>query len=226
MAGGVNKVILVGNLGADPDMRHTPSGAGVCELRLATNESWTDKGGEKQERVEWHKIVVWGKLAEICSKYLSKGRQVSLEGRSRTRTWDVKEGAMATPASSAEARAHVARRMSAPNTDPDSPVTNTPTGPRPRGWPAQRTAREWASPTARPSTNRLGDTERADTPNATPPSSELGDTATHHQRTTSRSSYAPTTQNRIARRQRARDRRSARSRGVHRRAVARRRRPP
>jgi single-strand DNA-binding protein len=92
MAGGVNKVILVGNLGNDPDMRHTPSGASVCEFRIATNESWTDKGGQKQERTEWHRIVVWGKKAEVCSKYLSKGRQVYLEGRLRTRSWEDKEG--------------------------------------------------------------------------------------------------------------------------------------
>ncbi len=92
MAGGVNKVILVGNLGADPDMRYTQSGAGVCELRLATNESWTDRNGQKQERTEWHRIVVWGKRAEVCSKFLSKGRQVYVEGRLRTRSWDDKEG--------------------------------------------------------------------------------------------------------------------------------------
>lgn len=92
MASGVNKVILVGNLGADPEMRYTASGAGVCELRLATNESWTDKNGQRQERTEWHRIVVWGKRAELCSKYLSKGRQVYVEGRLRTRSWDDKEG--------------------------------------------------------------------------------------------------------------------------------------
>jgi single-strand DNA-binding protein len=92
MAGGVNKVILVGNLGNDPEMRHTPGGAGVCEFRLATNEAWTDKNNQRQERTEWHRIVVWGKKAEVCSKYLSKGRQVFVEGRLRTRTWDDKEG--------------------------------------------------------------------------------------------------------------------------------------
>lgn len=92
MASGVNKVILVGNLGADPEMRYTPSGAGVCELRLATNESWTDKSGQKQERTEWHRIVVWGKRAELCAKYLSKGRQAYVEGRLRTRSWDDKDG--------------------------------------------------------------------------------------------------------------------------------------
>jgi single-strand DNA-binding protein len=92
MAGGVNKVILVGNLGADPDMRYTPSGQGVCEMRLATSESWNDKSGQRQERTEWHRIVVWGKRAEICSKYLSKGRQIYVEGRIQTRSWDDKDG--------------------------------------------------------------------------------------------------------------------------------------
>ncbi len=92
MPGGVNKVILVGNLGADPDMRYTPSGQGVCELRVATSESWNDKNGQRQERTEWHRIVVWGKRAEVCSKYLSKGRQVYVEGRIQTRTYDDKDG--------------------------------------------------------------------------------------------------------------------------------------
>jgi len=92
MAGGVNKVILVGHLGADPDMRYTPSGQGVCELRLATSESWNDKNGQRQERTEWHRVVVWGKRAEICSKYLAKGRQVYIEGRIQTRNYDDKEG--------------------------------------------------------------------------------------------------------------------------------------
>ena len=92
MASGVNKVILIGHLGADPEMRYTPSGAGVCEFRLATSESWKDKNGQRQERTEWHRIVVWGKMAEICSKYLAKGRQVFIEGRIQTRSWDDKEG--------------------------------------------------------------------------------------------------------------------------------------
>jgi single-strand DNA-binding protein len=92
MAGGINKVILIGYLGNDPEMRHTPNGAGVCEFRLATNEAWTDKQGQRQERTEWHRVVVWGKKAEVCSKYLSKGRQVYVEGRLRTRTWDDKDG--------------------------------------------------------------------------------------------------------------------------------------
>jgi single-strand DNA-binding protein len=92
MAAGVNKVILVGHLGADPDMRYTPSGQGVCEMRVATSESWNDKNGQRQERTEWHRIVVWGKRAEVCSKYLSKGRQVYVEGRIQTRSYDDKDG--------------------------------------------------------------------------------------------------------------------------------------
>jgi single-strand DNA-binding protein len=92
MASGVNKVILVGHLGADPEMRYTQGGAGVCELRVATNETWNDKNGQRQERTEWHRVVVWGKLAELCSKFLSKGRLVYVEGRLRTRSWDDKDG--------------------------------------------------------------------------------------------------------------------------------------
>jgi single-strand DNA-binding protein len=92
MAGGVNKVILVGNLGNDPEMRQIPSGAAVCEFRIATNEVWTDKEGQRQERTEWHRIIVWGKRAETCAKYLSRGRQVFVEGKLRTRSWEDKDG--------------------------------------------------------------------------------------------------------------------------------------
>ena len=90
--GSVNKVILVGNLGKDPEMRSTPGGQTVANFTLATNEQWTDKGGQKQERTEWHRIVAWGKLAEMCQSYLSKGRQVYVEGRISTRQWDDKDG--------------------------------------------------------------------------------------------------------------------------------------
>ena len=92
MAGGVNKVILIGNLGSDPEMRHIPSGTAVCEFRMATNETWTDKNGQKQERTEWHRVVAWGKLGELCSRYLSKGRQAYVEGKLRTRSWEDKDG--------------------------------------------------------------------------------------------------------------------------------------
>jgi single-strand DNA-binding protein len=89
---GINKVILIGNLGKDPELRHTPQGQAVCNFSIATSESWTDKSGQKQERTEWHRIVVWGKLGELCAKYLSKGRQAFIEGKLQTRAWDDKDG--------------------------------------------------------------------------------------------------------------------------------------
>jgi len=89
---GVNKVIIVGNLGKDPEQRHTPQGNAVANFPVATSESWNDKDGQKQERTEWHRIVVWGKLAELCTKYLSKGRKAYIEGRLQTRAWDDKDG--------------------------------------------------------------------------------------------------------------------------------------
>jgi single-strand DNA-binding protein len=88
----VNKVILVGRLGQDPEARFTQGGTAVTNLRLATNESWKDQSGQRQERTEWHSVVAWGKLAEICSQYLSKGRQVYIEGRLQTRSWQDREG--------------------------------------------------------------------------------------------------------------------------------------
>ena len=88
----VNKVILLGRLGQDPELKYTPGGSAVCNFSLATTESWTDKSGQKQEKTEWHRIVVWGKLAELCNQYLSKGRQAFLEGRLQTRSWDDKDG--------------------------------------------------------------------------------------------------------------------------------------
>ena len=87
----VNKVILVGNLGQDPEVRHTAGGEAVANFSLATNEKWTDKAGKKEERVEWHKIVVWGKLAELCGQYLKKGRKAYIEGKLQTRQWKNKE---------------------------------------------------------------------------------------------------------------------------------------
>jgi single-strand DNA-binding protein len=89
---GVNKVILVGNLGANPEMRFTQGGQAVANLRLATTERWTDRNGQKQEATEWHRVVVWGKQAEIVGQYLTKGRQVFVEGRIRTRQWQDQGG--------------------------------------------------------------------------------------------------------------------------------------
>ena len=88
----VNKVILVGRLGKDPELRYTQGGQPVASFTVATNERWTTRDGEKQERTEWHRIVAWGKQAEFCGNYLSKGRQVYLEGRIQTREWEDKEG--------------------------------------------------------------------------------------------------------------------------------------
>lgn len=88
----INKVMLIGRLGQDPELKYTPSGAAVCNFSLATTESWADKNGQKQERTEWHRVVVWGKLAELCNQYLAKGRQAFIEGSLQTRSWDAKDG--------------------------------------------------------------------------------------------------------------------------------------
>ena len=93
MARGVNKVILLGNLGADPEKRETPSGLVITNLNLATSEQWTDKqSGEKRENTEWHRVVLFGRLGEIAAQYLNKGSQVYIEGRIQTRKWQDKEG--------------------------------------------------------------------------------------------------------------------------------------
>lgn len=89
---GVNKVILLGRLGRDPELRYTPSGSAVCEFSMATSENWTDKSGQKQERTEWHNITVWGKLGELCNQYLTKGRQAFVEGKLQTQSWDDNNG--------------------------------------------------------------------------------------------------------------------------------------
>ena len=88
----VNKVIILGRLGQDPELKYTPGGMAVCNFTVATSESWADKAGQKQERTEWHKVVVWGKLAELCNQYLTKGRQAFIEGGLQTRSWDDKSG--------------------------------------------------------------------------------------------------------------------------------------
>lgn len=89
---GVNKVILIGNLGADPEMRYTSSGTAVANFRIATTERWSSPSGEKEERTEWHRIVAFGRLGEICGEYLAKGKQVYVEGRLQTRTWEDRDG--------------------------------------------------------------------------------------------------------------------------------------
>ena len=92
MARSLNKVMLIGNLGADPEIKYTPNGTAVANLRIATSDNRKNKDGEWEERTEWHRVVVWGKLAELCEKYLSKGRQCFVEGRLQTRSWDDKDG--------------------------------------------------------------------------------------------------------------------------------------
>lgn len=88
----LNKVMILGNLGQDPELRHTANGKAVTTLRVATNEVWNDASGQRQERTEWHSVVVWGRQAETCKQYLSKGRTVFAEGRLQTRKWQDQSG--------------------------------------------------------------------------------------------------------------------------------------
>ncbi len=88
----INKVILIGNLGSDPEVRYTPSGRPVANFSIATTENWTNKDGGKEERTEWHRIVAWGRLGEICGEYLNKGRSVYIEGKLQTRSWEDRDG--------------------------------------------------------------------------------------------------------------------------------------
>ncbi len=90
--GTVNKVILIGRLGQDPDLRYTPSGTAVTTLSVATNEVWRDRDGNNQERTEWHRVVLWGKQAETAGEYLKKGSRIYIEGRLQTRNWEDKDG--------------------------------------------------------------------------------------------------------------------------------------
>ncbi|HCM37835.1 MAG: Single-stranded DNA-binding protein [Candidatus Gottesmanbacteria bacterium GW2011_GWB1_43_11] len=92
----LNKVMLIGNLTRDPELRYTPSGTAVCSFGLATNRAWTTEGGEKKEETEFHRIVSWNKLAELCSQLLTKGRKVFVEGRLQTRSWTGQDGAQRT----------------------------------------------------------------------------------------------------------------------------------
>ena len=88
----LNKVLLIGNLGSDPETRFTPSGAQVANFSLATSESWNDKNGQRQERTEWHRIVLWQRLAEIAGQYLKKGSKIYIEGKLQTRSWEDQQG--------------------------------------------------------------------------------------------------------------------------------------
>jgi single-strand DNA-binding protein len=88
----LNKILLIGHLGRDPEIRYTPDGSPVATFSLATSENWTDKNGSRQEHTEWHNVVAWNKLADLCKKYLTKGRQVYIEGRIRSRDWQDRDG--------------------------------------------------------------------------------------------------------------------------------------
>ena len=88
----VNKCLIIGNLGGDPQLRHTTSGTPVCNFTVATNESWTNKEGVREERTEWHRVIAWRKLAEICHEYLRKGSPVYIEGKLQTRSWEDQSG--------------------------------------------------------------------------------------------------------------------------------------
>lgn len=90
--GTVNKVFIIGRLGADPDLRYTPNGNAVATLSVATNEVWKDRDGNMQERTEWHRVVLWGRQAEVANEYLKKGSRVFIEGRLQTRNWEDKDG--------------------------------------------------------------------------------------------------------------------------------------
>ncbi|MFQ3334389.1 MAG: single-strand DNA-binding protein [Woeseiaceae bacterium] len=138
MARGVNKVILVGTLGADPDTRYTPSNAAVTNLSIATNESWKDKqSGEQKEKTEWHRVVMFNRLAEIATEYLRKGSQVYIEGKIQTRKWEDKEGKDRwTTEIVANEMQMLGSRSSGGNSAP-SPIegspSNTTSAPKPQG---------------------------------------------------------------------------------------------
>ena len=132
---GINKVILIGNLGRDPELRYTQNGQPVANFSLATSEQWTDKNsGEKVERTEWHRIVVWGRSAEHCSQYLAKGRTVYIEGRLQTREWEDKEG---QKRSTTEVNAQTVQFLGGPRgqnqPDAGSPQTGSPSQPSSTG---------------------------------------------------------------------------------------------
>jgi len=127
---GVNKVILIGNLGADPEIRYLGSGTTVANFRIATTENRTNRSGEKVSTTEWHRIVAFGRLAEICKDYLNKGKQVYIEGRIRTRQWEDKEG---NRRSTTEIIATQMQMLGAPGTSAEVPPPEKEMGIEPEG---------------------------------------------------------------------------------------------
>ncbi len=131
MGKSINKVILVGRLGRDPELKYTASGTPFCRFSMATDDSWTDKGsGERTERTEWHNIVVWDKLAEICNNYLTKGKMVYIEGSLQTREWDDQEG---NKRKTTEIRARDMMMLGGPGEGGGGGGSRRPSGPSPGG---------------------------------------------------------------------------------------------
>jgi len=122
MSRGINKVILVGNLGQDPEVRHTPAGTVVTTISVATAENWKDKDGNKQERTEWNRVVFFGKLAEVAGEYLKKGSQVYVEGKLRTNKWQAKDG---TDRYTTEIMANEMQMLGGGNSQPSSQSPKT-----------------------------------------------------------------------------------------------------
>ena len=127
-ARGVNKVILIGHLGKDPEVRYTSSGQAVANFTIATNETWKNKEGNQEESTEWHRIVAWGKLGEICGEYLSKGKQVYIEGVLRTRSWQDKDG---NKRQSTEIHARNMQMLGRAGDMPEAPEDTSPPEPEP-----------------------------------------------------------------------------------------------
>jgi len=117
----VNKVILIGNLGRDPEVKYTQSGTAVANLSVATNEVWTDKAGQKQEKTEWHRVVVWGKQAQVLAEYMSKGKQVYVEGSLQTRSWDDRDGNKRTTTEIRANRILMMGRAEGARSEPEGP---------------------------------------------------------------------------------------------------------
>src|SRR5712692_9068387 len=148
MGGSVNKVILIGRLGKDPEIKYTPSGAPVAKFSLATDEVFKDRTGEQQRRTEWHSIVAWSKLAEICGEYLTKGKQVYIEGSIRSRQWEDQSGNKRT------AYEIVAREMKMLGSRAD---TEAATAGASAGAPAERPASERPAPQEPPAVSEITD---------------------------------------------------------------------
>ena len=142
MAGSVNKVILIGRLGRDPELKYTPSGAPVAKFSLATDESFKDRTGEQQKRTEWHTIIAWNKLAEICGQYLAKGKQIYIEGSIRSRQWDDKQTGQKRTAYEI-----IAQRMQmlGSRADSERPAAGAPAGSHAEGEPPEPPAPEPSS---------------------------------------------------------------------------------